>query len=305
MNYSPLYRTLLDGKFFIEPRRVNARLALVQQLLEHDVSDARTGLLSERAPMAHVAVGSDGSMAGALESWDDAPENSVAVIGLRGDMLKYGTWCAYGTEEIATFIREAASADNIVGIRLDIDSGGGAVDAVPPLLQAIAYAQSLDKAVVASCDLCASAAYYVACHCDEIVADNQISAEFGSIGVMMQFADYAKYYEQKGITVHTIYSDLSTYKNAPFEAALKGDYASIREEQLNPLAREFQQAVRMHRPGLDDTVDGILSGRMFYALDARKYGLIDLLGDAATATSEVRRLSAGRQLARYASGYSK
>lgn len=44
--------------------------------------------------------------------------------------------------------------------------------------------------IVAACDLCASAAYYVAVHCNEIIAANTISVEFGSIGVMMSFMDY-------------------------------------------------------------------------------------------------------------------
>ena len=132
------------------------------------------------------------------------------------------------------------------------------------------------------------------------MADNNISAEFGSIGVMMQFPDYAKYYEKMGIKVHTIYSDLSTHKNAPFEAALKGDYKSIKEEQLNPLAREFQNTVKEHRKNLDTKVEGILNGRMFFAADALKNGLIDAIGTHEQATEEVRRLAANMSLTNYA-----
>ena len=96
-------------------------------------------------------------------------------------------------------------------------------------------------------DLCASAAYYVACYCNEIIASNNISSEFGSIGVMMSFMDYEKYYESNGVKQHTIYSDLSNYKNEPFELARKGEYEKIRSEELNPLARKFQEAVKHQR----------------------------------------------------------
>lgn len=313
MAFSTLYYTILNKPFFIDLRRIDAQAVLIDKFLSHDTADMSADRLSDRRPMevgivADVTSPNPSCRRGAYtvqarskdKGFADAPEGSVAVISLKGDMMKDGTYCSYGTEEIAAVIREAASAKNIIGIRLDIDSGGGAVDAIAPMLDAISFSQGLGKPVVASCDLCASAAYYVACHCDEIVADNAISAEFGSIGVMMQFPDYAKYYEQKGIKVHTIYSDLSTYKNAPFEAALKGDYKSIREEQLNPLARAFQQAVRLRRKNLDEKVDGILAGRMFYAADARKYGLIDAIGTSDTATEEVRRLSAQMQLTQYA-----
>lgn len=303
MAFSTLYYTILNKPFFIDVRRIDAQAVLIDKFLEHDIAGFSSEKLSDTTPIGRVFITlRHASGQGATTSGDfkEAPEGSVAVIPLKGDMMKEGTMCSYGTEEIAAVIREAADAKNIIGIRLDIDSGGGAVDAIPPMLDAIAFSQQKGKPVVAACDLCASAAYYVASHCDSIVAVNDISAEFGSIGVMMQFPDYAKYYEQKGIKIHTIYSDLSDYKNAPFEAARKGDYKSIKEETLNPLARQFQEAVRQHRKDLKQDVDGILNGRMFYARQALEYGLIDEVGTTGTATEEVRRLAASMHLERYA-----
>lgn len=298
MAFSTLYYTILNKPFFIDLRRIDAQAVLIDKFLERDVTGFSAEKLSDKTPLLMTAVTPEAKSTSG--DFNKAPSGSVAVIALRGDMLKEGTMCSYGTEEIAAVIREAAASPKIIGIRLDIDSGGGAVDAIAPMLDAIRFCQDQGKPVVASCDLCASAAYYVACHCDEIVANNSISAEFGSIGVMIQFPDYAKYYEQKGIKVHTVYSDLSSYKNAPFEAALKGDYKSIREETLNPLARQFQQAVRNRRRNLDEKVDGILNGRMFFAADAKSHGLIDAIGNADTATEEVRRLHASMQLSDYA-----
>ena len=301
MQFSTLYYTLLNKPFFVDVRRIEAQAVLIDKFLEHDIEGMSSSKLSDKQPIVRsMALPSAYAQQTVSGDFGKAPKDSVAVVNLRGDMLKEGTMCSYGTEEIAAVIREAADAKNIIGVRLDIDSGGGAVDAIAPMLEAIDYCQSNEKPVVASCDLCASAAYYVACHCNRIVADNSLSAEFGSIGVMMQFPDYAKYYEQKGIKIHTIYSDLSSWKNAPFEAARKGDYASIKSEMLNPLALQFQEAVKSHRPNLDQEVEGILNGRMFYAQDALKYGLIDQIGTAADATELVRRLHADRQLKQYA-----
>lgn len=302
MAFSTLYYTILNKPFFIDVRRIDAQAVLIDKFLEHDTSGFSGAKLSDKTPVARVIAAGARASSTTTVSGDfrKAPEGSVAVVSLEGDMMKGGTMCSYGTEEIAAVMREAADARNIVGIRLDIDSGGGAVDAIAPMLDAIAYSQSKDKPVVAACDLCASAAYYVASHCDQIVAVNDISAEFGSIGVMMQFPDYAKYYEQKGIKIHTIYSDLSDYKNAPFEAARKGDYKAIKQETLNPLARQFQEAVKTHRKDLKQDIDGILNGRMFYARQALEYGLIDEVGTTASATEKVRQLSAQMQLTQYA-----
>lgn len=302
MAFSTLYYTILNKPFFIDVRRIDAQAVLIDKFLAHDITGMNGEKLSDKQPVLRTVMAADGVIASQGEGnrFAKAPKDSVAVIPLRGDMLKEGTMCSYGTEEIAAVIREAADAKNIIGIRLDIDSGGGAVDAIAPMLEAIAFSQSKGKPVGACCDLCASAAYYVASHCNFIMADNTISAEFGSIGVMMQFPDYAKYYEEKGIKIHTIYSNLSNYKNAPFEAARKGEYASIKEEQLDPLARQFQEAVKQHRQNLKTDVEGILNGRMFYAKDALNNGLIDRIGTAAEATEEVRRLAADMQLSRYA-----
>jgi len=310
MAFSTLYYTILNKPFFIDVRRIDAQAVLIDKFLEHDLTGMNGSKLSGNTPIpiattpsastSAITATTPEASASVAGSFAKAPKDSVAIISLRGDMMKEGTMCSYGTEEIAAVIREAADATPIIGIRLDIDSGGGAVDAIAPMLDAIAYSQSKGKPVVASCDLCASAAYYVACHCNRIMANNSLSAEFGSIGVMMQFPDYAKYYEEKGIKIHTIYSNLSTYKNAPFEAARKGEYASIKTEQLDPLARQFQEAVKSHRPNLDENIEGILNGRMFYAADAKKHGLIDQIGTAAEATELVRRLAAEMALNQYA-----
>lgn len=310
MAFSTLYYTILNKPFFIDVRRIDAQAVLIDKFLEHDITGMNGSKLSGNTPIpiattpsastSAITATTPEASASVAGSFAKAPKDSVAIISLRGDMMKEGTMCSYGTEEIAAVIREAADATPIIGIRLDIDSGGGTVDAIAPMLDAIAYSQSKGKPVVASCDLCASAAYYVACHCNRIMANNSLSAEFGSIGVMMQFPDYAKYYEEKGIKIHTIYSNLSTYKNAPFEAARKGEYASIKTEQLDPLARQFQEAVKSHRPNLDENIEGILNGRMFYAADAKKHGLIDQIGTAAEATKLVRRLAAEMALNQYA-----
>ena len=303
MGFSNIYYTILNKPFFIDLRRIDAQAILIDKFLEHDITDIKSGKLSDREAITraveHDILKMYESGHTVVSDFNKSPEGSVAVVSLKGDMMKQGTWCSYGTEETAAIMREAAASSKIIGIRLDIDSGGGAVDAIAPMLDAINYAHENGKPVVACCDLCASAAYYVACHCDKIIADNNISAEFGSIGVMIQFPDYAKYYEKNGIKVHTIYSDLSTHKNAPFEAALKGDYKSIKEETLNPLAREFQNAVKSHRENLDTKVEGILNGRMFFAADAKKNGLIDDIGNRDMATDEVRRLAANMGLVNY------
>ena len=306
MGFSKLYHTILTMKFFIDLRQVDALSVLLEKYLTKDLQNFTSKILSQTEPLkisyrSAEYPGISGSTGGAGQpGGDDGKKNTVAVIPLRGTMIKYGTMCSYGADEIAAAIDEAAANKKVIGIVLDIDSGGGAVDAVAPLVDAIRRTKAMGKPVVASCDLCASAAYWTACECDEIMADNNISSEFGSIGVMMSFPDYAKYYEKEGIKIHTIYSNLSTYKNAPFEAAKLGKYDDIKTEELDPLARKFQANVRAKRAGkLNEDIEGILSGKVFYAEDALKHGLIDSIGTLDRAIARVRELAAEANINQY------
>lgn len=293
MTFSGLYSAICRGKWFLSFRELEANLLLVERLLTRDASLGDGKPLSESAPLPVMLVADGKQMKHSGGTFDNAPKDSTAIIPVHGTMLKYGTMCSYGTTEIASVVREAADSRNISSIVLDMDSGGGSVDAIAPMLDAVRYAQGKQKAVVAYCDLCASAAYYVASACNEIVAGNEVSAELGSIGVMMSFMDYAKYYEDRGIKQHTIYSNLSDYKNLPFEAAKRGDYKAIRDEELDPLARDFQEAVKQGRGArLQLETEGLLRGRMFYAKDAVRVGLADRIGSLQSAVESSRQLSA-------------
>lgn len=290
MAFSSLYSAVCRGKWFVSFRDVEANLILVDKLLERGITKEDAEKRSDVEPIP-VLLSTGGKEAKSGNGFADAPKDSTAIIPIHGTLLKYGTYCSYGTTELADILRQAAESSNISSVLLDIDSGGGSVDSIAPLVDAIQYAQSKGKSVVAHCDLCASAAYYIASYCDEIIASNQISSEFGSIGVMMSFPDYAKYYEREGVKVHTIYSSLSDYKNAPFEMAKEGKYDMIREEELDPLARDFQENVKANRGNklkLDTT--GLVRGRMFYAKDAIAVGLADAIGTLDFAIQRAREI---------------
>ena len=254
----------------------------------------------EKEPLGYFAISDNGDKA---NEFADAPKGSIAVIPLKGVMRKYDGFCSYGADSLASVIIDAADSPNIDSIVMDIDSGGGAVDAVPPLVDAINYARKAGKPVVASCDLCASAAYWIASECDSIIANNDISSEFGSIGVMMSFMDMKPYYEKMGFKMHTIYAPESTHKNLPLENALKGevdggaDYSLLQDEVLSPLAKNFQNTVKKNRNNcLDTNAEGVLNGKMFWAKDAVKVGLADKIGNMSVAIKQAKNLALANKL---------
>lgn len=292
--YPHLLSQILRGNWFLRPEDVMAGHVLVHKLLDGGFVDEKySKILAEVKPVAQSVHGLDCS------KYEDAPQGSTAIIPIHGTMIKYGTWCSYGADEIAAIIRQAGSCKNISSLVLAIDSGGGACDSVAVLVQAIEDVKAIGKPVVAACDMAASAAYWVATACDQIIADNNISSSFGSIGVMCSFADVRPVYEKMGYVFHEIYADPSKDKNEAFNQALKGEYDKIREESLNPLAIQFQETVKANRPELNTGVPGILSGKMFYAKQALEYGLIDDVGTLTKAVDVAKKLEAENTISNY------
>ena len=290
MKVSNLLYAVTMGKWAMMPQYLIEYKAVVEKLLSRGYSaEEYAKPFSETNPIKFSIAGSASKIAASSQNsstnpYDDCPDDSIGIFCISGAMLKYGTMCSHGTMEIADAMREAIDSGKLSGIIIDTDSGGGSVDAISPVVDVIKYAQSKGIPVVACVDLCASAAYYFACQCDEIIAGNSISSEIGSIGVMMSFRTNQKQLSDAGIEDHTVYSNLSDWKNLPYMNAINGApdeatrYNLLKSEELDPLAKGFQNAVMACRPKLDQSVDGILAGRMFFAAQAVENGLIDAVG---------------------------
>lgn len=206
-----------------------------------------------------------------LISVESKQAKRVAVIPIHGTLTKYSSCGTIGATTVASEILYRANDENVVGIILDIDSGGGACNAIPTLIEAIRKVQAMGKPIVAHCDLCASAAYWIASQCDAIFADNKMS-NIGSIGVMVQFIDDTN--STRGERVVSVYADESPDKNLSYRKALEGNYSLLKAE-MSPIVDEFHSAVKAGRRNLKADADGVLTGAMFLAEAARNIGLID------------------------------
>lgn len=287
------WQSILTETLFGDQWMIHAPLApgMLLNLYEQSLSTKATQTtFDKRAPLNTVFCSMDDD--DAYGSLDDAPANVVAVIPLKGVMIKYSTWWIYGALEIAAAIKELGANEKVIGIVLDCDSGGGSANAIAPIIQAIKFVQSMGKPVIASVDLCASACYWVATECDQIISDNNISGYIGSIGSMWSFLDVIPYFEKEGLKYHEVYSNLSGHKNKIFKDALKEDYSGLKTEMLDPNALKFQNQVKEKRKGkLNETVEGILNGRMFWQDKAFEYGLIDVIGDGNTAVKKALEIA--------------
>ncbi len=282
-----LLSEIMRGAWMVEPQTAIAHLPDVANFLNGEQLAVIDRENDNEA--SHFFIDAEGGQYRKSLDSEDIQPGSIMVVNLTGTMIKYGTMCSWGADELTSKLQAAENNTNVIGSILRTDSGGGSVAAIGLFVDFLTSERT--KPVVALCDMAASAAYYTAVHCDHIMAENNISSEFGSIGVMCQFADFSEYYEKEGIKIHTIYSDHSANKNEEFQKALKGDYTLIKQESLNPLAVKFQNAVKEARPNLKLEEPGLLNGKMFYAERALDLGMIDSIGNINAAINKVKELA--------------
>jgi protease-4 len=236
--------------------------------------------------------------AGADRVWsamDNAPQGSIAVIPVIGEFLKYGTDCSYGANEISPAIIKAGATPNVSAVVLQMDSGGGAENAVPAFIEAIKFVQSKGKPVIAHGDVCASAAYYVASFCDMIIADNEISSAFGSIGAFISFADYKEQLKAAGVTITQYYATQSDLKNAEHRALTEDNNATpLIENLLVPCVDRFINTVKANRPGKIAEDSDVWRGKLIEGADIVTCGLADRFGSLTEAIQIANSLAAMR-----------
>lgn len=211
---------------------------------------------------------------GNTESGESRKKKCI-VVPLHGTMTKYENCTSYGTTHIAAKIKDFAEDPAVVGLVLDIDSGGGSSNAVPPMLDAIAYFKSSGKPLLVHCDMCCSAAYWVASQCDAIYMDNKLS-EVGSIGAYYIFLDDSAPNPSTGERYITVYAEESSDKNFAYRQAIEGNVKPAQEE-LSRLVSVFQEDVKTGRPYIKAKESGVMTGRTFVTEDAIALGMADAM----------------------------
>jgi len=219
----------------------------------------------------------------------DIPEDSIAVVDMIGPLLKYGDWCSYGAHDIVLALEMAENHPNIIGTILVTDGPGGSCSAVGPFVE---FGKRKRKPIVGLYDqACSAHLWTMLAVCDYIMADNNISSQIGSVGVMLSWADNRKYLESIGYEFHEVYPDESEHKNEAARLAMEGKYDMIKKEMLSPMAIQFQNFVKSARPKLQYKETGVITGKTFFADQALDLGFIDAIGSFREAKQMVEVLA--------------
>lgn len=221
----------------------------------------------------------------------EIPEGSIAVVNIVGPMTKYSSWWMLGANEIIYQLDFLNNLQNIAAIVVYIDGPGGSVSAIPSFID---FAKRKRKPIVALCDASLSLHRWIPdAIADYQMADNDISARFGSVGVVSSWMDATKYYEDMGIKMQEVYPEESEHKNEIWRQ-IKDDEEKgkqiLREQHLSPMAQKFQAAVKKAHPNLIEE-EGVLSGRTFGTEDAIRIGFINKQGNMLEAMQIAKALA--------------
>lgn len=276
MSFNKVISEILRGQWFMNIHSLDSYLPIIDAVMSGKVAfpEAKKEAIISYRDINNLQIVANSPLSQSQKA------TKTAVISMVGPVLKYGDMCSYGAEDIAEMLHQANNDESVKAIVMYIDGPGGSTSAIAPFIE---FAAQKKKPVVVLADSAYSLHYWTAAVvADHIMADNNVSSGFGSIGVYVSFLDVKGAYEQKGYKIHEVYSDLSGNKNEVFRLALEGKYEKIKEESLNPLAKKFQEAVRASRPNLKEEA-GVLTGKTFYAEEALSLGMIDSIGNMSKA----------------------
>jgi signal peptide peptidase SppA len=174
---------------------------------------------------------------------------------------------AVDVSDITDDLEAAEEDEECTLIVLDFDSSGGMVSGTPELADRIA---AVNKPIYAfTSGLIASAAYWLAAATEGIFATK--SADIGSIGVYIPWADYTEAYKKEGVKIELFTS--GKYKGMGFPGTkLSEDQRKLLQGRVVEIANMFYSHVQQNRP---DVADESMQGQIFKAEQAVENGLID------------------------------
>ena len=270
---------LLRGAFLIEPKYAQAQLPIVLRMLQGNYeepanhSEAAANSLPRRVQMQTTS--SAVYKIRPYQSTDRLPYNSIAMVDIIGPILKYGDWCSEGSLSYNDLMMRLATSDRVQGIILNIDSPGGQAAGTAMLYETIREVTKVKPVISIIQDgYAASAGMWIAAGAQEIYCTRGTDS-VGSIGAYVTLYDFTEYFAAEGIKITEIYAPQSVDKNKTYRDAMAGDTTGI-EFELSFLVEDFKAGITNSRGArLKMKGNEPFTGKMYFAKEAQKMGLID------------------------------
>lgn len=199
-----------------------------------------------------------------------AGKDGVAIVRVEGPILD-----SYQTvQELKTF----AENPLVKAIVVRIDSPGGGVAPSQEIYNAVKRVRKeKNMAVVASMGtVAASGGYYIAVATDRILANPGTLT--GSIGVIMQLANFQELLEKVGVKNVVVKSGKFKDIGSPFRP-MQDEDRKLLQSVMNDVHRQFIEVVAEGRSLDLSEVELLADGRVFTGQQAKSILLVDDIGD--------------------------
>ncbi|HOC58840.1 MAG TPA: signal peptide peptidase SppA [Smithellaceae bacterium] len=213
-----------------------------------------------------------GASSGGVRSQSFSLKDKIGVVPVEGVIAD--------SIEITENIEGFAEDDSIAAVVVRIDSPGGGVAASQEIYDAIVELKKKKRVVISMGSVAASGGLLIACAGDKIVANPGTIT--GSISAIMQFANVEELLKKVGVKASVVKSGQYKDIGSPVREMTPEEKA-ILQELIDDIYQQFVDVIVRDRKLPREKVVAISDGRVFSGRKAKEYGLVDQLGDMASA----------------------
>jgi protease-4 len=198
---------------------------------------------------------------------EDYSSEHIAIYDLNGVI--------YDDSDRDKVLKEISENENVFGLIVRINSPGGTVVGAESLYESLRAVSKQKPVVITMGEIAASAGYLAAIAGDFIIArGNSLT---GSIGVIVQFPNFAKLAKNLGISLEEIKSAESKGGPNPFDE-LSPNVRKFQENLVDDSYTWFKSLVSERRGLSLAELSEVSKGQLFTGRMALSLGLIDAIG---------------------------
>ncbi|MBF0467670.1 MAG: signal peptide peptidase SppA [Desulfamplus sp.] len=199
---------------------------------------------------------------------DITGDANVGIIEMTGPILS--------SKETIENIKKFRERSSIKAIVIRIDSPGGGVGPSQEIYREIMKTRKTKTVVASMGSVAASGGYYAAASCDSIVANPGTIT--GSIGVIMEYANFQEIVEKIGLAPVVIKSGEYKDMGSPLRD-IKENERTLLQNVVNEIHMQFVRDAAQGRNIDMETMSKLADGRIYTGESALSLNLVDKLGN--------------------------
>lgn len=215
-------------------------------------------------------------------------KTTIAVLYASGDITESGK-DGIASDRLVPEILELAENDDIDGLILRVNSGGGSAFASEQIWEALGEFKEMTGKpfYVSMSDYAASGGYYISCGADKIYAEPvTITGSIGIFGLIPNIRGLVT--DKLGVTTYPISTNPAGAQPDIFAPMTESQRAGM-QSYVDRGYELFVKRVASGRKKTVDQIKAIAEGRVWDGREALRIGLVDKLGGLDTALADMAR----------------